>query len=57
MRVATRTSPGYAGADHTVAGEDFTTAGVKGSLRRPPAALDPRLLRRIDPHKPEESQI
>ncbi len=44
MRVATRRSPGQAGADHMVAGEDSTTASVKGSLRRPPAALAPAFL-------------
>ena len=47
MRVASREGPGIAGANHMVAGAVFATACLKGPLRRPPAALDPRLLRQI----------
>ncbi len=45
-RIAKRPRP-VAGTRFIVAGEDSTTAGAKGSLHRPPAALDPRLLRQI----------
>jgi hypothetical protein len=45
-----------AGAHLIVAGDNFTTAGLKGALRQPPAALDPRLPQPKDPRKPEESR-
>ena len=44
--------PGGAGAHHMVAGATSITASVKGSLRRPPAALDPRLLRQLTHRNP-----
>jgi hypothetical protein len=60
MRVATRRGPGRAGAHHMVAGATFTTACVKGSLRRPPAALDPLLLHQLthgNPRSPRKVGI
>jgi len=55
---ATR-SPAAAGDPSHCAHDLLGRAGVKGPLRRPPAALDPSPSpqARDDPHKPEESRI
>ena len=52
MRIAPRRSPGQTVAHPMVAGASITTAGVKGSLRRPPA---PRLLRQLTNRNPRSS--
>ena len=47
MSVLARTGPGGAGAHIMMTGGSSATACVNGPLRRPPAALDPRLLRQF----------
>jgi len=44
-------------ARHMLAGVTFTAANVKGPLRRPPAALDPRLLRQLTHGNPRSPEI
>jgi hypothetical protein len=58
MRVTTRKDPGPgAEAFVMITGEDFTTACLKGPLRRPVAALDPRLLRQLTHTNPRSPVI